>query len=73
MRNCGRNHTKSIKKRKKFMLTKTAIAHIAKQSRKAKVSKNAYLVACIYDGLRFYECENLFLHAAIMKFKGELK
>lgn len=57
----GKELKNATKKRKKFTLRKGEIAFLNKNARKAKQSKNAFLMSLIESGIERYAKENLFL------------
>ncbi len=54
-----KEQTKS-KKRQRFMLKTSANLQIARQSKKMKLTKNAYLTKSLLDFLEQYKSQNIF-------------
>lgn len=50
----------SSKKRQRFMLKTNANLQIARQSKKMKLTKNAYLTKSLLDFLSQYKTQNIF-------------
>ncbi|SUX27082.1 Uncharacterised protein [Campylobacter upsaliensis] len=50
----------SSKKRQRFMLKTNANLQIARQSKKMKLTKNAYLTKSLLDFLNQYKTQNIF-------------
>lgn len=48
------------KKRQRFMLKTNANLQIARQSKKMKLTKNAYLTKSLLDFLKQYKTQNIF-------------
>lgn len=61
----GKELKNATKKRKKFTLRKSEIAFLYKGARKAKQSKNAFLMSVIEKGINNYAKENLFFQGLI--------
>lgn len=58
----GRTLNESIKKRKKFLMHKGVLKSLAKETKKQKISKNAFLIAALNKAFLQYAQENLFFY-----------